>query len=396
MHSFDFYSPTKVVFGKDTELRTGSEIKSFGGSRVFCIYGGSSKKSGLLDRVVKTMDEQGLTYELCTGVVPNPLLSFARDAVKKAIAFGADFVLAVGGGSVIDTAKAVADGAANPDTDIWDFWSGKEKVTKALPVGVVLTISAAGSETSSSSVLTNEEIGSKRGLGSDFHRPRFAILNPELTYTLPLYQISCGIVDILMHTLDRYLAPTKGNEVTDEIAEGVLRTAFKYGKIAMQNPADYAAASELMWAGSLSHNGITGLGMATDFAPHQLGHELSAKYGVAHGASLSAVWGAWASYACNSDAAIERFAQYGRKVWGITAGADNEAAKAAIEATVRYFRDINMPTCFGEVKEMGVISDKELNEMADSCTYQGARKTIGSLRVLDRSGIYEVYKLANN
>jgi alcohol dehydrogenase YqhD (iron-dependent ADH family) len=341
------------------------------------------------------MDEQGLTYELCTGVVPNPLLGFAREAVKKAIAFEADFVLAVGGGSVIDTAKAVADGAANPGTDLWEFWSGKKIVETALPVGVVLTISAAGSETSQSSVLTNEATGSKRGLNSNFHRPRFAVLNPELTYTLPIYQIGCGIADILMHTLDRYFTPTKGNEMTDEIAEGVLRVTFKNGKAAIANPTDYDAASELMWAGSLSHNTLTGLGAATDFCPHQLGHELSAKYDVAHGASLSAVWEAWANYVLNSDTAIGRFARYGRNVWGITQGTDEEIARAAIEKTVQYFRDIGMPTRFSEVEEMGVVSDKELNEMADGCTYQGERKTIGSLRVLDRNDIYEVYKLAN-
>jgi len=393
MQSFDLYSPTKVVFGLDTEARTGSEIKEFGGSRVFVIYGGSAERSGLLGRVVKSLEENGLEYALCTGVLPNPRLAFARDAAKSAIEFGADFILAVGGGSVIDTAKAVADAVANPETDIWEFWTVKVPVTKALPVGVVLTISAAGSETSQSSVLTNEETGSKRGLNSNFHRPRFAIMNPALTYTLPPYQIACGIVDILMHTLDRYFTPTTGNEMTDQIAEALLRVVFKYGKIAMENPTDYDAASELMWAGSLSHNGLTGAGYITDFCPHQLGHELSAMYDVAHGASLSAIWQAWARYACEVNSG--RFAQYGRNVWGITEGTDEDIAAAAIDKTVEYFKSINMPTCFSEVEEMDIVSDETLNKLADGCSFYGARPKIGSLRPLDRQGMYEVYKLAN-
>ena len=224
------------------------------------------------------------------GVKPNPRLSFAREAVKKSIEFGTDFVLAVGGGSVIDTSKAVAHGTANPDTDIWEFWSKKQTVKRSLPVGVVLTLAAAGSETSDSAVLTNEETKIKRGLSTDFNRPAFAIMNPELTYTLPKYQVGCGIVDIMMHTLDRYFTQTENNELTDEIAEGLLRTVIRNGAIAIKDSHDYNAMSEIMWAGSLSHNGITGLGAEKDFAVHQLGHELSAKFDIAHGASLSAVW----------------------------------------------------------------------------------------------------------
>jgi len=393
MQSFDFYAPTKVVFGKGTEVRTGSEIGAFGGSRVFVIYGGSTKKSGLIDRVVKSLEENGLVYALCTGVLPNPRLSFAREAAKKAIEFKADFVLAVGGGSVIDTAKAVADAAANPGVDIWDLWTRKVPLNDSLPIGVVLTISAAGSEVSHSAVLTNEETGSKRGLGSDLHRPKFAILNPELTYTLPLYQVANGIVDILMHTLDRYFTPTKGNEMTDQIAEALLRVVFKYGAVIMKNPQDYDAASELMWAGSLSHNSLTGMGAVIDFAPHQLGHELSAMYDVAHGASLAAVWEAWATYVYKSDPG--RFAQYGRNVWCITKGSDEEIALESIRKTVEYFKSINMPTCFGEVEEMGVVSDEVLHKLADGCSYQGTRPTIGSFKPLDRQDMYEVYKLAN-
>ena len=393
MQSFEFYAPTKVVFGKNAEEQTGRKIKEFGGNRVFVVHGSSVVKTGALDRIIKTLEAEGLAYELCTGVKPNPRLSFALDAIKKAIAFNTDFVLAIGGGSVIDTAKAVADGVANPETCIWDYWCGEKIVPKALPVGVVLTLSAAGSEMSNSSVLTNEENSEKRGLSTDFHRPRFAIMNPEFTYTLPIYQVTCGIVDIMMHTLDRYFTTTKGNDMTDGIAEALLRNVINHGRTAFKNPQDYDAASELMWAGSLSHNTITGLGAVVDFAPHQLGHELSALYDTAHGASLSAVWGAWATYSYTTD--IARFAQYGRNVWGITEGADEEIALASIQATVDYFKSLNMPTCFSEVKEMGVISDEALNNMTDHATFGGKRQFIGGFKKLYRDDIYNVYKLAN-
>ncbi|MDP4090190.1 MAG: iron-containing alcohol dehydrogenase, partial [Bacillota bacterium] len=297
MQSFIFHSPTEVAFGKDAELKAAEEIKKFGGSRVLIVYGGGSVvKSGLLARVKETLSKNDIAFIEFGGAQPNPLLSHTTAGVKKAIEFGADFILAVGGGSVIDTAKGIAHGTANPDTDIWKFWTRELAVQKSLPVGAILTISAAGSETSDSAVLTNDETGSKRGLGTIFNRPKFAIMNPELTYTLPEYQIACGIVDIMMHTLDRYFTLTEGNEITDEIAEAVLRVTIKNGKTALKNPKDYQSMSELMWCGSISHNGITGLGAVTDFAPHQLGHELSAKFDVAHGASLSAVWGSWAEY----------------------------------------------------------------------------------------------------
>lgn len=289
MHSFTQYTPTRIVFGKETEKQTGQLAKQCGASRVFVVYGGGSVvRSGLLDRVTASLEEAGLTYKALGGVKPNPRLSFARQAVEMSKEFGSDFVLAVGGGSVIDTAKAVAHGTANPDTDIWDFWSRKKTVEKSMPVGVVLTLAAAGSETSDSAVLTNEETQIKRGLSTDFNRPAFAVMNPELTYTLPKYQVGCGIVDIMMHTLDRYFTPTENNELTDEIAEGLLRTVIRNGAAAIKDSHDYNAMSEIMWAGSLSHNGLTGLGAEKDFAVHQLGHELSAKFDIAHGASLSA------------------------------------------------------------------------------------------------------------
>jgi len=392
MNSFTFYSPTKVIFGKDAEMHAAREIKAFGGTRVMVVYGGGSVvKSGLLQKITKQLEDNQIPYTTLGGVKPNPLLSLAREGIRQALEFEVDFILAVGGGSVIDTAKAIAHGVANPDIDIWKFWSREAVVEKSLPVGVVLTLSAAGSETSDSAVITNDEIRSKRGLSTEFNRPRFALMNPELTYTLPRYQIMCGIVDIMMHTMERYFSPELGNDLTDEIAESLLRVMIKNGPIALENPTDYHAMSEIMWCGSLSHNGLTGLGGKGDFATHQLGHELSAMFDVAHGASLSAVWGSWARYCFNVNP--ERFAQFGRKVWGISEGSAEAIGKAAIERTEAFFASVGAPTCFSELG-IGVQPDEVVRELADRCVYFGQR-TIGSFRVLGRDNVYQIYAMAN-
>ena len=345
MQNFTYYAPTEVIFGKNAEERTGKEVKKWGGSKVLLVYGGGSvKKSGLLDKIHKELDEENIFWKELGGVKPNPRLSLAEEGVRKALGMQADFILAVGGGSAIDTAKGIAHGTANPNLDLWDIWTEKVPLTKSLPVGVVLTISAAGSEMSDSAVLTNEKIGKKKGLSTEFNRVKFAVMNPELTYTLPKYQVTCGIVDIMMHTLDRYFTHSKGNEMTDEIAQGLLRTVIRNGRKAFADQRDYQAMSELMWCGSLSHNGITGLGAEKDFAPHKIGHELSAKYDVAHGASLSAVWEAWARYVYMEEP--ERFAKYARTVWDIREEDPVKAARLGIEATVEHFRSIQMPVSF--------------------------------------------------
>jgi alcohol dehydrogenase YqhD (iron-dependent ADH family) len=392
LQSFNFYLPTEVIFGKDTELTVAEEIRKYGGNRVLIIYGGGSVvRSGLLKRIQNLLREAGLLFKEVGGVKPNPVLSFAREIVDIAKEFDADFILAVGGGSVIDTAKAVALGAASPETDIWQYWLREAEIKKSVPVGVVLTIPAAGSETSSSAVLTDEENMSKRGLTTDYIRPKFAVMNPELTYTLPKYQIACGIVDIMMHTLDRYFTPTEGNELTDEYAEALLRVAIKNGSKALKNPNDYDAMSELMWCGSISHNGLTGLGAAIDFAPHQLGHELSARFDAAHGASLAAVWGSWAEFCCSRKP--ERFVRFGGKVWGLKYADEKTAVHGAIDRTVEYFASLGMPTCFSEMG-IGIQSEETLRELADSCVFHGKR-TVGSFRVLEADDIYEIYRLAN-
>lgn len=258
MQNFVYYAPTEIIFGKNTEKETGKIVKKWGASRVLLVYGGGSvKRSGLLQQIQQNLDAEGIYWEELSGVKPNPRLSLAEKGVKQALSMKADFILAIGGGSVIDTAKGIAHGTANPELKLWDIWTEKVDLKKSMPVGVVLTISAAGSEMSDSAVLTDERSRKKLGFSTPLNRVKFAIMNPELTYTLPLYQITCGIVDIMMHTLDRYFTHSKGNETTDEIAEALLRTVIRNGKKAFANPQDYDSVSELMWCSSLSHNGIT-------------------------------------------------------------------------------------------------------------------------------------------
>jgi alcohol dehydrogenase YqhD (iron-dependent ADH family) len=393
MLEFIHYTPTEIVFGRNAEENAAKLAKKHGGSRVMIVYGsGSAVKSGLLKKTETLLEKEGLDYISFGGVQPNPLLSLAREGVRRAIEFGADMILALGGGSVIDTGKAIAHGAANPGVDIWQFWKKESVPEKSLPIGVILTISAAGSETSYSAVITNDETGEKRGLIIDLNRPKFAVMNPELTLTLPPYQIACGIVDIIMHTLDRYFVKADHNELTTELAEAVLRVTVENGRRAMINPHDYDAMSELMWCGSVSHNGITGLGVNIDFAVHQLGHELSGMFDIAHGASLSIVWGAWAGYTYKENP--ERFARYAKNVWGVVDADDIEtAALTGIKKTVEYFKSLGMPTCFSEAK-MGVQSNQVLEEMALRCTFYKTR-LVGQFKKLDQDDLYNIYTQAN-
>lgn len=391
MESFNYHVPTEVCFGPGSENQTAALVQKYGGSRVLVVYGGqSARKSGLLERITQQLADAGITYAPFGGAQPNPRLSHAREGVAQALALGADLILAVGGGSVIDTAKAIAHGAANPGTDLWDFWLGKRPLTKTLPVGVVLTIPAAGSETSDSAVLTNGD--AKRGLNSSFNRPVFAILDPKLAATLPKFQVACGVTDILMHTLDRYFNPVSDNETTDALAEALLRTVLRNGPAALENPGNLHAMSELMWCGSLSHNGLTGLGGKKDFAVHQLGHALSAKYDVAHGVSLSAVWPAWARYVAGADG-FRRFAQFARRVWAVDEAGDEAAARLGIERQTAFFRSLGMPVSLPELG-FGVLTEGDLADLAARCSY-GHSRTIGSFRVLDEAAMAAVYRAAN-
>lgn len=394
MQSFQYYIKTDVVFGEGSVSRAAELVKKHGGSRVLVVYGGgSAKRSGLLDQVFALLDEALIPYDSIGGVQPNPRVELAREGVKRAVEFRADLILAVGGGSVIDTAKAIAHGAANPETDIWEFWKRREVLTRSTPVGVILTIPAAGSETSDSAVLTNEQEQEKRGLNTDLNRPAFAILDPKLAMTLPTRQLSCGVTDILMHTLDRYFTPADDNELTDALAEALLRVVIRNGPQVVENENDLHAMSEIMWCGSVSHNGLTGLGAPREFTTHQLGHALSEKFDAIHGESLSAMWGSWARYVWETKPA--RFARFARNVWDVDDVDADEAAMLGIEATENFFRSLHMPVSLGELKDVGVQSEEGLQELALRCSYQKTR-TIGSFRVLGYDDMLEIYRLANH
>lgn len=398
MQKFTYYAPTEIVFGPDSEIQTASLIRKYGGSRTALIYGGQSAvKSGLIERLTQSLNEEGIEVLAMGGVVPNPLVSTARAMAAKAIEFKADFILAVGGGSVIDTAKGVAHAAADPSHDIWDFWSGTP-VTKSLPVGAVVTIAAAGSETSNSAVLTNDGVNppAKRGINIDFNRCRFAVMNPKLTMTLPAWQIGAGAADIFMHTAERYFASILGNHLSDEIAEGLFRTIIKYGPIGCQNPSDYEAMSEIMWCGSISHVGITGLGSKGDtpkegdWACHQLGMAISALYDSTHGATLSAVWPAWANYVKGEN--ISRFARFARQVYGTDESDDAKAADQGIACTIDFFQSLGMPVTLTDL--LGhPVSEAEISALAEVCSY-GKTRTIGAFRILSHDDMATIYRMS--
>ena len=364
MNDFRYYAPTEVVFGKDAERKTG-ECAARYGSRALLVYGrGSAEKNGLLERVTASLEKAGVAYSLFGGARPNPTLAHAEDGVRKAIGFGADLIIGVGGGSAIDTAKAIAHGAANPGVPLWDIWMKKVPLTRSLPVGAVLTMPAAGSEMSDSAVLTNEAVGKKAGINTDFNRCRFAVMDPALGATLPKYQLAAGVTDIMMHTLERYFIPDSRAELTDEIAEGLLRTVIRNGKAVLDDPGDYDAMCEIFWASSLSHNNLTECGRGKDFSVHKLGHALSARYGVTHGASLAAVWGAWAKELYRD--CLPRFRRYAEKVWGVKNDHAEAAAEEGIRRTVGYFASMGMPT---SLRELGIEpTDEDLRALALDAT----------------------------
>ena len=395
MVNFEYYTPTKVVFGKDTEKEVGKLVKACGGTKVLVHFGGGSvKRSGLLDRVLASLDEAGIAHVELGGVVPNPRLSKVREGIELGKAEGVDFLLAVGGGSVIDSLKAIGYGMCY-DGDVWDFYEGKAVPAACLPLGCVLTIAAAGSEMSASSVISNEEGWKKRGVNSDLCRARFAIMNPELTYTLPAYQTASGCVDILYHTIERYFSGGETVEPTDYMAEGLMRTMLEMAPKAIADPTDYESHAAIMWCGSLSHNGLTGAGRGGrgrvgDWASHQLEHELSGMFDVTHGAGLAAVWGAWSRYVM--PAAPERFARFARNVMGVQVEGDAAAvALAGIEAFENFLRSIRMPT---NIRELGLeLTDAQIDELSWKCTFEGKR-TIGSVKVLELEDIKAIYHMA--
>ena len=391
MENFEFFIPTRVIFGKETHLQVGKIVKEYGFHRVLVHFGGASaKKTGLLDAVLDALKAEGIGCLTLGGVQANPTLSMVRQGIELCLKEHVDFVLAVGGGSVIDSAKCIADGAGNPGVDVWSYFRHEAVPRTALPVGTILTLSASGSEMSASCVITNEENGFKRGFNSTTHRPLFSICNPELTYSVSRYQTGCGTVDIMMHTLERYFTQTRDTMLTDRIAEGILKSTIEAGRIADREPDNYEARATLMWAGSLSHNGLTSAGRSFLMQVHQMEHELSGMYPqIAHGAGLSALWPSWARYVCSHD--VSRFARYGVNVWNIDMDFGNpmNTALAGIQATEDFYKSLGMPVT---LKELGVERDR-IEEMAEKCTNMGQRKLSGIVE-LGREEIIEIYGMA--
>ena len=390
MFNFEYYTPTRVVFGKGAADKVGQLVKAQNCKKVLIHYGGGSvKRSGLLDRIKASLSAEGVQYVELGGVVPNPHISLVYKGIELCRQEGVDFILAVGGGSVIDSAKAIGYGLATPG-DVWDLYEHVKTATGCMPIGTVLTIAAAGSEMSNSSVITKEEGGVKRAYDDDLSRPRFAVMDPELTMTLPDYQTACGCTDILMHTMERYFTSGGNMEITDSIAEGLMRTVMKNAVILRDEPKNYDARAEVMWAGSLSHNGLTGCGTLGDWATHQLEHELGGMFDVAHGAGLAAMWGSWARYVYREDPA--RFARFARNVMGLCdVGSQEQTALAGIEAFEGFLRDIRMPV---NLPQLGLeVTDAQIDELAYKCTFMGKR-TIGSFKVLGEEDIKAIYRMA--
>ena len=392
MNDFTYFAPTKVVFGKGAEGQVGKLCKEQGATKVLVHFGGgSAKRSGLLDRVCAALEEEGLPYVTLGGVVPNPRLSLVYEGIELCRREGVDFLLAVGGGSVIDSCKAIGYGLAN-DFDVWELFDKKRAAAGCAPVGAVLTIAAAGSEMSDSTVITKDEGELKRGYNSNYCRCKFAVLNPELTYTLPEYQTACGVTDIMMHIMERYFVNVETMTVTDTMAEAVIRDVLRYGKAALEDPRDYRARAEIMWAGSLAHNGLLCAGGPNgDWASHQIEMELSGMFGVAHGAGLAAIWGSWARYVM--DQKPERFAQFAHRIFDLPQTGDPTAnGLRGIEAMEDYFRSIRMPV---NLRELGVgeLTEEQIDELAEKCTYFG-RRTIGQFKVLGKEDIKAIYRMA--
>ncbi len=392
-NSFEYFSPTRVIFGKETEKQTGKLIREYGGSRVLVLYGGKSAiRSGLLDLLKESLKEKELYFQELGGIVPNPHLDKVYEGIEIGKNEGIDFLLAVGGGSAIDTAKAIAYGLGEPEKDVWELYEHTRKARKCLPVASVLTIAAAGSETSRSSVITNEKTLEKRAYDDNLARPKFAIMNPEFTKTLPDYQTESGCTDIMMHTMERYFTNGGNMEITDALAEGLLRTVMENAKILHTEPDNYDARAEIMWAGSLAHNDLTGCGNdGGDFMSHKLEHELGGMFDVTHGAGLAAIWPSWARYVYKY--CLPRFVKYAKNVMGVTAGgSDEETALLGIKAMEEFYHSIGMPV---NLKELGIHpTEEQIREMAEGCLKASGSAT-GSAKKLDLQDMIRIYQMAN-
>ena len=392
MKDFIYYTPTEVVFGEHSEEKVAQLTKKYGGTKVLLHYGGQSAvRSGLLDKVCTQLEDAGIEVVKLGGVVPNPRLSLVHQGIGLCRQKDVDFVLAVGGGSVIDSAKAIAYGVCY-DGDVWDFYLGKATPTAMLPVASVLTIPAAGSEMSESSVITNEDGNLKLGYSNNLSRPKFAIMNPCRTFTLPPYQTAAGVTDMMMHTMERYFTADDDMDLTTDLAEAVLRRMKSAVFDVLKNPEDYRSRAQIMWGGSLAHNGLTGCGVTEDWATHQLEHELSAMFDVTHGAGLAAVWPSWARYVMHCN--ISRFVRFAVNVMDVPNDFSDPKATAlkGIEAMERFYHAIGMPI---NIKELigRDITDTEIKEMARKCS-RNYTATCGGLKILKAQDMEAIYRMA--
>lgn len=388
MENFIFKNATKIIFGRKTESKVGEETKQFSKKVLLHYGGGSIKKMGLYESVVNSLKSAGVEFVELSGAQPNPRLSLVKEGIKICRDNGIDFILAVGGGSAIDSAKAIAIGVPY-NGDVWDFFSGKAVVEKALPVGVVLTIPAAGSEASPNSVITNEDGWYKRGMGSELIRPVFSILNPELTYTLPPYQTACGTADIMAHIMERYFTNVTHADLTDRLCESTMKTIIKNVPLVLDEPENYNARAEVLWAGTVAHNGLLGTGRTEDWASHDIEHEISGIYDVAHGAGLAVVFPAWMKYVYKNN--INRFVQFAVRVWNVEMSFEDpeKTALEGIRRITEFYRQIGLPVT---LEELGVKDDR-LEEMASKCTGDG-KKTVGGFVKLNKNDVYNILKLA--
>ncbi|TDO85252.1 hypothetical protein DFR79_11818 [Halanaerobium saccharolyticum] len=386
MENFTFQNITKIIFGKDTEKEIGEHTAEHGYKVLLHYGGGSIKKYGTYDKVVKSLEKAGVDYVELGGVEPNPKLSLVKEGIELAREEKVDFILAVGGGSVIDSAKAISVGYFY-DGDVWDFFTGEAEINEALPIGVVLTIPAAGSESSGSAVVTKMDGMYKRDIGSDLIRPQFAILNPELTFTLPNYQTACGAADIMAHIMERYFTNTENVELTDRLSESALKTIIKNVPEVLENNEDYAARAEIMWTGTIAHNNLLGTGREEDWSSHGIEHELSGIYDVAHGAGLAVVFPAWMNYVYQHD--LERFAQFAVRVWDVDPDfKDLEwTARQGIKRTKEFFSSIGLPVT---LEGLEIPADR-LEEMAEKATENGP---IGNFVKLGKEDVLNIYQSA--
>ena len=388
MDNFEFCNPTKIVFGKGTEAQVGKEAAAYSKKILLHFGGGSVKSSGLYDRVTASLKAAGVEWVELGGVKPNPRLSLVHEGVKLCKEHKLGLILAVGGGSVIDSAKAIAMGAVI-DHDVWDFYMGKGAPVAALPVGTVLTLPAAGSEASTGTVITKEEGWLKRAVNSELIYPRFSILNPELAMTLPRFQVACGAMDISAHLMERYFTNVKNVSFTDRLIEGTLKTIMRQAPRILANPQDYDAWSEFMWAGTIAHNNLLNTGRVGDWASHDIEHEISGIYDVAHGAGLAVVFPAWMKHVLHHD--LNRFVQWAVRVWNVEMDVFNPEA-VALEGIARmeaFFTSIGVGT---RMKDLGITDDR-IDEMADKCT-DGDTRTVGNFVKLDRAAVAKILRLA--